>query len=299
MLGYLDPLYARSFSEIGEPIFLPVSRGWLIKRQIPGTNYFDAMGPYPLFFCENWNALSEDLNNLKSDLVSISLVIGPLMQFPIEIYKDCFDSFYAYKDHYLLDLSLPLGTVVSSNRRKDARRALQKLTVDIKIAPDIDHQEWFLLYQNLAKRHAIKGIRAFSELCFIDQLAIPGMHFFRASYAGKVIGGSLYLVQGDTVYFHLSAFLDEGYDLDASYAVKWLALQYFAGKVRWMNLGGSTTNSGGLESGLDRFKKGWSSTTAKSYYCGKVLNPEIYQALAFSHGNVKNGWFPAYRSGDY
>jgi len=35
--GYLHPLYAQSFTNIGEPLFLPRCKGWLIKRQIPGT----------------------------------------------------------------------------------------------------------------------------------------------------------------------------------------------------------------------------------------------------------------------
>lgn len=299
MQGYLHSLYAKSFSEIGEPVFLPESRGWLIKRPIPGTPYFDAMGPYPLFLCENWEKLIDDLEKLKHDLISVTLVIPPLVQFPMEEFHNYFDRFIPYKDHYLLDLTLPLDQVISKGRRKDARRALRNLVVDVVSAPDIDPLEWYGLYQNLVSRHDIKGIRAFSENSFRSQVSIPGMHFFRAFFEGRLVGGSLYQEQDSVVYFHLSAFYDEGYDLDAAYAVKWTALQYFSSKVRWMNLGGSTTSASGEFSGLDRFKKGWSNETAKSFFCGKILNPALYAEIAEKRFSSAASWFPAYRAGDY
>ena len=299
MQGYLHPLYAKSFSELGEPIFLAESRGWLIKRRIPGTDYFDAMGPYPLFLCEEWGKLTDDLEQLKQDLVSVTLVIPPLMQFPVEKFQNYFDRFFPYKDHYLLDLSIPLDQVISKGRRKDARRALRNLVIDVVSAPNIDPLEWYGLYQNLVSRHNIKGIRAFSGSSFKSQVAIPGMHFFRAFYEGRLVGGSLYLEQENLVFFHLSAFYNEGYDLDAAYAVKWTALQYFASKARWMNLGGNTTNASGQFSGLDRFKKGWSNKTAKSYFCGKILNPAFYAETTKKRSSSSLSWFPAYRAGEY
>lgn len=299
MQGYMHPLYAKSFSEIGEPVFLPMSRGWLIKRQIPGTPYFDAMGPYPLFLCENWERLPDDLEQLKQDLISVTMVIPPLVQFPVEEFQNYYDRFFPYKDHYLLDLSLPLEKIISKGRRKDARRALSKLVVNIVSAPDIDPLEWYGLYQNLVSRHNIEGIRAFSENSFKSQVSIPGMHFIRAFHEDRLVGGSLYLEDDNAVYFHLSAFYDEGYELDAAYAVKWTALQYFASKVRWMNLGGSTTTAAGQFSGLDIFKKGWSNETAKSIFCGKILNPAIYAEIAKTRSSSAVSWFPAYRVGEY
>lgn len=299
MQGYQHPLYAKSFSDIGEPIYLPKSQGWLIKRQIPGTPYFDAMGPYPLFFCNAWEGLPQDLDLLSNDLVSVSLVIAPFTQMPSGIYQKFFNKFFPYKNHYILDLSIPLDQVISKGRRKDAKRALQNLSIDIKSAPEIDPFEWYRLYQNLISRHDIKGIRAFSEKSFISQLSIPGMYFIRAFHEGRLIGGSLYLEQGDSVYFHLSAFLEEAYKLDAAYAVKWTALHYFKDRVRWMNLGGSTVNKAGQLSGLDKFKQGWSSQSAESYFCGKILNRTLYDKITEKKENLIIDWFPAYRAGDY
>lgn len=299
MSGYLDPLYAKSFSEIGEPIFLPNSGGWLIKRLIPGTTFFDAMGPYPLFLCKNWDMVTDDLEQLKHDLISVTFVIPPLIKFPVDLYQSYFDRFFAYKDHYLLDLSLPVDQVISTGRRKDARRALRNLVVDVVSATNIDPLEWCGLYQNLVSRHNIKGIRAFSENGFRSQVSIPGMHFFRAFYEGRLVGGSLYLEDENIVYFHLSAFYEEGYNLDAAYAMKWTAIQYFTNKVRWMNLGGSTANANGVLGGLDQFKSGWSNETAKSYFCGKILNQTHYVEMTVKRSSPAVNWFPAYRAGEY
>jgi len=299
MQGYLHPLYAQSFLEIGEPIFLPNARGWLIKRQIPGTSQFDAMGPYPLFFCEAWEELPRDLDSLREDLVSVSLVIPPQVVFPFDNYQSYFETFFPYKDHYLLDLTLPLNEVISKGRRKDARRALRNIEIEVVTSPNIDLKEWCQIYDNLILKHNIRGVRRFSENSFKSQLSIPGMHFIRAFHNSELVGGSLYLEQGDCVFFHLSAFSEEGYNLDAAYAVKWVALEFFKDKVRWMNLGGSTTKAKGQFSGLDQFKKGWSSETAKSFFCGKIINQVRYNEIIQRKENSNNDWFPAYRAGDY
>ena len=55
-LGYLHPMYAQSLIEYGTPLELPFSKGWILKRSIPGTNQFDGMGCYPIFACQDWSA---------------------------------------------------------------------------------------------------------------------------------------------------------------------------------------------------------------------------------------------------
>lgn len=293
MGGYLHPLYAQSFSEIGEPIFLPKSKGWLIKRHIPGTDYFDAMGPYPLFFCEDYESVLSDFENLKDQLVSISLVIGPFAKFSQQLYKVYFNIFYPYKDHYIFDTQQPLLESISKYSHRDARKALKKVSVAWEIAPNINLDEWVQLYDHLIERHNITGIRAFSRDCFSKQIRIPNTHFFKASHKGKVVAGDLFYIQGDVAYGHLLALSPKGYELGASHAIKWVAIQQLSKTVRWINFGGGTEK----QSGLDSFKKGWSNTTGKSFFCGKILRHEIYQQLALN--TDANGWFPVYRAGDF
>jgi len=299
MQGYLHPFYAQSFSEIGEPIFLPKSRGWLIKRKIPGTQYYDAMGPYPLFFCENWDDLTDDLENLKGQIISVSFVINP---FPINLndnFKYYFDVYYAYKDHYILDLSIPLNQSISKSRRKDARRALRNISIEIKSTQEIDVYEWEELYRNLIDRHNIKGIRSFSHESFRKQLSIPDIYYFRGLNKGEIVGGNLFIIQNNVAYYHLSAQIDIGYKLDTSYAIMWSAIEFLSEKVKWLNLGGTTNFSSNEKSGLDQFKNGWSSGTAPSFFCGKILNKNLYIELLKSKNLTDNAWFPVYRKNEF
>lgn len=299
MEGYLNPLYAQSFSEIGEPLYLPKSKGWLIKRQIPGSYYFDAMGPYPLFFCENWDSLAEDINSLKDQIVAISLVIGPFQSFSKKTYQEYFDIFYEYKNHFILDTTIPLKDVISTGRRTTARRALRNIDIDIMIAPDINLDEWDHLYTQLIRRHAITGMQTFSRKSFEKQIAIQDAHFFRATHQNKIVGGSIFYIQNDVSYYHLSALTDKGYELRAGYALMWVAINYLAKKTRWIAFGGGTGSAESKTNGLAEFKMGWASSTQKSYFCGKIVDREIYTQLIRDKDALETHWFPAYRQGEF
>lgn len=298
MEGYLHPFYAESFSEFGEPIYLPRSSGWLIQRKIQGTEYSDAMGPYPLFFCKNWDLLLKDISEQKDRIISSSFVIGPFEKFNLEQYKNFFDICRPYKNHYIFDTSISLEKSISEYSKRDARRALKDVSVDLVITPKIDLQEWMYLYGFLVKRHQIKGVRAFSKESFAKQISIPNTHFFRAWCHGDLVAGDLFYIQNDVAYGHLLALTEKGYQLGASHAIIWVALQYFMNKVKWVNFGGSTGGNQGSLTGLDKFKMGWSNQVSQSYFCGKILDAKVYRDLS-SKVLIKKDWFPAYRSDDF
>lgn len=297
--GYLHPLYAKSFAYLGEPLFLPNSKGWLIKRKIPGTLSFDAMGPYPLFFCKYWDALISDLESLRDELVSVSLVIGPFVDFPRHKFQTYFDILTPYKVHYYLDLSRPLEETIGKSHRKSAMKALRNLRVDLVQSPNINLEEWVYLYDHLVKRHNIKGVRAFPRECFAKQIAIPNTLFFRAWLNEELVGGNLYYIQENTAYAHLLALTDEGYRIGASHALKWVSFNYLAAFVEKVNLGGSTDNFNNAQNGLVKFKSGWSNLNGVSNFCTKILDRDRYTELVAATNSDDSQWFPAYRSGDY
>ena len=106
MSGYLHPAYANSFSEIGTPYALRRCGGWLLKRQIPGYPYHDAMGCYPLFVCRDWTRLHEDLDIVKDEVVCLSLVTDPFGQFEKDYLYDVFEKgVRPFKRHFVVDLS--------------------------------------------------------------------------------------------------------------------------------------------------------------------------------------------------
>jgi len=127
------------------------------------------------------------------------------------------------------------------------------------------------LYSTLVERHHIKGLAAFSRASFIKQSG-AGIVVFRAVHNEATVGMLLWYVQGNRAYYHLGAYSPRGYELGASFALFDSAIRYFAGhELEWLNLGGSAGVTAG-ESGLDRFKRGWSTEVRPAYFCGRVLD---------------------------
>ena len=75
--GYLHAGYPASLGELGRPVQLSGTGGWLLERVIQGTADHDAVGPYPLFCCPRWSELGKDLASLGDRLVSVVLATDP------------------------------------------------------------------------------------------------------------------------------------------------------------------------------------------------------------------------------
>ena len=295
--GYVHPRYAASLAEFGEPRELPRSGGWILVREIPGTPYRDAMGPYPLFSCRDWGALGRDLEDLRGELVSVTLVADPFGAHDPPLLEAAFDRVVRYKDHYVADLRLPRDEIVKRSHRNTVRRAARTVSVRVLPEPARALDRWCDLYRVLCERHRIRGVRAFSRASFAAQFAVPGLVVFEASADGEPVGMDLWYRQGEVAHGHLVAMSERGYALRASYATKWAVLETFTGEVRWLNFGGA---AGGGEdaNGLTAFKSGWSTGTRPAYLCGRILRPEAYRELARASGAGGAEYFPAYREGE-
>lgn len=296
--GYLHPSYAESFNEVGTPILLPKSKGWLIKRPVPTSEYFDAMGCYPLFLCENWNSLHEDINNLEEELVSVALVTDPFAQISYEQLKEIFPVCYHYKDHYLTDFSVPLEKTISKKTRKLSARALREVVVERCQEPSQYLDEWVDLYDVLKKRHNITGIRAFSRDSFTQLLGIPGLDLFIARMGDEIVGAEIIIRQGLFGYAHLVAVSELGYKHNASYALDWTILDYYADTLRFLDQG-SGAGLDNEENGLVQYKKRWATAKLPVYFCGKILNQHTYQELCDLKNNSETDYFPPYRKGEF
>jgi lipid II:glycine glycyltransferase (peptidoglycan interpeptide bridge formation enzyme) len=205
-----------------------------------------------------------------------------------------------FKKHFVTELPQSPEQFLSSHHRRNARKALQHLNVEISENPSAHLDEWLSLYQNLIQRHAITDIRSFSRCSFEQQLKVPGIVLFRALRGQKTIGILLWYAQGDVAYYHLGAYDPAGYELNASFALFWTALEYFKSKnFQWLNLGAGTGLDDASEDGLTRFKRGWSNGTRTAYFCGRILDREAYAQLAQSTGNSSTNYFPAYRKGEF
>jgi hypothetical protein len=297
--GYAHPNYARALEAVGRPRRLARSGGWILEREIPGTSYRDAMGCYPVFACQEWSRLREDLEVLGTDLVSLAVVPDPFGGYELSDLRDCFEVAKPFKDHVVVDLSRPREDVVSRHHRKIARRALRHLEVERCTSPAEYGDDWVRLYEHLVRRHAVRGVAAFSPDSLCQQLEVPGASFFIAMYRGQIVGGALAYQQGDIVYAHLTAFDETGYELSAAYGLKWRQLEYYADKARWFTLGGVPGVKDKGADGLRRFKQGWSPETRTAYFCGRVFDGQVYDDLSQNTESGTDGYFPAYRAGEF
>ncbi len=295
--GYRHPQYASSLREFGEPLFLPNSRGWILKQSIAETDYADARGCYPLFSCPDWQGLAEDIRALdRKGIVSLTLVTDPFTTLSFESLKKIFSDHYVpFKEHYLVDFLRQPRDIVSSHHRYYARRALRRYQVEKLIDARPYLETWQKLYSALIKRHQISGIQAFSESAFEKQLAMPGSVVFRAYDTNETTGMHIWFATGNRAYHHLSAYSAGGYKNRVSYAMMWEAMHYFYKQgYQWLDLGaGAGLNH--KKDGLTVFKEGWSNARRPAYLCGKIFDHGAYTALQKQTNSTASKYFPAYR----
>lgn len=295
--GYADPAYAASLVDVGTPRILPRSGGSLLVRAIEGTESSDGVGPYPLFACNDWMSLSEDVKELAPDLVSVLLVTDPFGSWQLPDLERAFpDLCRPFKEHFVADLSRPFPERTSKHHRRDLARALRKTEVEIAADPRPYLSEWVDLYGELCARHDIGGDAAFSERSFAKQFELSGFTLFRATAGAELHGAALWLEDGPVAYYHLAAYTEAGYGSGASYALVGAALSHFAANgCEWAALGaGAGLGDGDADDGLTRFKAGWASGTRTVYLCGRVLDRNRYDELVAERGGDP-AYFPAYR----
>jgi hypothetical protein len=298
--GYCHPRYAQSFAEFGRPRELPSCGGWLVERDIPRSTLRDAMGCYPLFDCSTWSAVPEDLARLGATLVSVSLVTSPFADVEDADLRRWFDVVTPFKQHYVIDLGHGTGQPLSPQHRRTIRKALRSLHLETCPSPLEFLDEWCRLYSELALRHRISGIRAFSRAAFEKQLTVPGLVMFRAVADNQTVGLHLWYVNGDVAYGHLGATSARGYELSASYALYWRAIEHFRDRVRWLDLGaGAGVEESESPGGLLRFKAGWATGTRIVFLCGRVLQRAAYETLVAERVHGTTTYFPAYRAGEF
>ena len=292
--GYLHANYARSFATLGTPHYLPEAQGWILKRSIPDSAYTDAMGCYPIFVCQDWRKLSQDIARLADELVSLTLVTDPLGEFAVADLRPVFtDVLGPYKDHFIVDLKRSSHLPGHAHHRRNVRQALAQVQVEL-CAPATALHDWMKLYEQLIQRHHIIGIAAFSWESFAMQWQTPGLTILRATCDNETVGMTLWFQNEERVYYHLAAYSPRGYERKASYALFHYAIEHFArAGVRWMVLGaGAGTHNDGSD-GLSRFKRGWATETRPVYLCGRIFQQQTYTALV--KAQAPTSFFPAYR----
>ena len=297
--GYLHPQYARSFSEFGRSRALPRSGGWILERSIADTDDRDAMGCYPLFACQRWSELRADVDDLGDSLVSLTLVTDPFGDYDRGALEQCFpDLAKPFKEHSVIDLGKPAEQTVDRGHRKEARRALKRLVVEVHPNPVEFLDSWMSLHRHLVKRHGIAGIAAFSRAAFEQQLTTPGCTLLWARSGDEPVAATVYLSHGGVAHGHVLACSDVGYAQGALYALIWRAIEHFTGTHQWINLMGVPGADDAGSRGIRDFKRGWTTVTRTAWLCGRIFDRHRYNRLVEATHTMASRYFPAYRENE-
>jgi len=299
--GYGHPLYAAAFHEWGVPRELQAAGGWVLERDVAGCNARDAMGCYPMFACARWGSLSRDLDEVGTGWVSLTLVTDPFAEVTESELQRIFPfAMRQYKEHFVVELGREPAEFVRPHHLQQASKALK--VVGVEHGPPTPRllREWTALYDGLIARYSIRGLAAFSATSFEYQFRVPGLVVQWAECGGQVVGMALWYVEGNRAYYHLAASSDAGYAAMSSFALMLRAIEDFtAAGLRWLVLGAGAGAANDGSDGLTWFKRGWATGTRPTYLCGRVFDPGRYQALCERRGVPDNGYFPAYRVGEF
>ena len=291
--------YALSFQEKFQARKLARAGAWLLVRKIRNVELFDLISVYPFSPCDNWQAFSDDLNQLQhtENPVTLSMVIDPLNVPDTVPLKSLFNHVAKpFKQHFLVDFSTDPFASIASHHKRNARKAFRNLTIEFCDDPHAYADDWVRLYRKLIQRHQIHGIAAFSDTMLRKQLDTPGLEMVRAEFRGRTVGICLWMRNRCHAWYHLAAYSTKGYELGASFALFYESLHHFAREgVEILNLGGGA-GATAQEDGLTRFKRGWCNRTDDAWFCGHVFDSKRYHALVESTGSEKSAFFPAYRA---
>lgn len=157
-------------------------------------------------------------------------------------------------------------------------------------------ESWQALYDYIIADMKLTGLHAFPAAHHAALAEIEGFTAIGAWVGGELVSAHVWAHDGGHAHSHLVASNAKGYECRAAYAVNDFSMQHFAGK-KILNFGGGAGFAEDAHDGLARFKRGFSNTTAHSYLCGAILDPEKYEAFSAARGSVQNpGYFPAYRA---
>lgn len=294
MHPYASAEYASAFRPL-ESVYLPNAQTHVLRRPIPGTRQFDAMGCYPVCVLQSSEELSLDLSALRGQGVVSLVVVTDCMSQPDEPFlRRHFDLYRPYKSHFVYD-GTKSGADYSKHHRDRVRRALK--SCETRVVNLRDHlPEWMECYGTLVRRKGITGIQNFPREYFELLATMKETTTIAAFVDGSFAAAHIWMRHERTVYAHLAASTELGYKLRSAFAIYDHAIRMFR-DAHTIDFGGGAGVEAGELDGLAEFKRGFANDQRRNFLCGKILDKEAYDALCMTVGvDPESGFFPAYRT---
>ncbi len=307
--GYLHPGYAEAHVELGEVRHLRRSGAWLLTRPIPGSARLDALVGMPLLVCRDPSGLADDLAETAAlaNVVSVTARSDPLAPVGETTLRVAFpDVVRVEAQHFVVDLP---SFWPARDHRRAARRALQRLEMDIEEAPARRLDDWAALDPRpggpfspgapAAVSPADEaGDRTLSRTALERRLAVPGCVGITALAEDGPVAMAVVYLAGEDAHLHQVAGSARGDELGAPYALYAAVVEDMAGRgLHRLDLGvAGASDAAGAEDAA-RFMAGWTERTLPSWRCGRVIDRVAYDELSTQAGSTGSPTFPAYRDG--
>jgi hypothetical protein len=286
---YASLEYARAF---GYGVFdVEEWRTPVLIRDIPSSQWQDALGCYPLAAIHPQADLEAGLDRLRSaGLISIALVPDPITSPSPEKLAKRFLICRPFKTHYVIDRDVAPPCLPQTHRRwmRKAERmcTIERVTLQEKL------EDWLRLYDLIVTRHQIRDVQRFSPKYFSALSRMPEVEAFGACVDEAIVAMALWVRGSGVVYYHLGASNEEGYRSQAMYGIFAAAQEYFR-DYPLIHLGSAAGVEGETNTGLARFKRGFANREVLAYFCGAPLDEGRYSALV--RDQASTSFFPAYR----
>lgn len=255
----------------------------------------DLAGPYPWAGFSDWSAVGKDLDAIEG-AVSATLVVSPTSLVDDALLREHFPDYLVdFKTHFLVDLTENYEAARSLSHRRKVRRHRPDLRIEMLEPTSRVETRWVELYALLGNRHEIRGGAAFTTDGLVSQLHEPNITLFGAKVGDQIIGMVSFVRSGSVAAYHLGAYDNQGYELEAAYALFPYAFGALADiGVELVNLGGGAGLQVLDDDGLARFKRGWSTHTGVARIGGRVLDRVAFNGLVAASSSA---FWPPYRSG--
>jgi hypothetical protein len=266
----------------------------ICARGIPGTDLRDACGPYPMLPIATTADIAHGLDAMRrAGCVSFVAVIDPIFCVP-EDRLNAFDAVRHFKTHYLLDLSIgPFAP--NKHHRYDIKKARKNVSI-VETSMRSAAAGFRSAYATLGEKHGFGSADAFLDLHIPFLCDLPGIKVFTAvDGERKAVSYSIWFEHDGVAYNHLGASLPEGYAVGSAYALYAAAIESFS-HCRILNFGGGAGSDDDPNSGLARFKRGFSNSSASARLVRTILDTDSYEDLcARARIDPAESYFPAYR----
>jgi len=291
--GFHQYEFAAAF---GKCLHLENANGWVCQRHITSGDLFDYVSPYPMFAETRFDKVAQDFDFLSEQgAVSLTLRTDALSESDVVKTKSDWDWFKAFKTHHICDRKSPWRDTAHRNAIRYEKRARETFDYSIVDSPVEYASELLRLNSIILQRTTGTSNKGMAQTMMEALLSLPGCRLVKAQDKSGVQALGLFMVSQEKAYAYLLGCTNEAREQHVISGLYGYALDALTIDVRYVDFGSSPGLVDDKNHDVAKFKSLWSNKQAKSYICGKVLKPEIYERLVKTSPVAQSNYFPKYK----